>query len=63
VEGDDPARRLLEMAKEYGDRFKDEKEALRIEKYPDTLMVVGQEYMLPGARSRFFRMSFASSQQ
>lgn len=63
VEGDDPARRIAEMAKEYGDKFKDEKEAIRIEKYPDTQMVVGQEYQLPGARSRFFRMSFASSQQ
>lgn len=63
VEGDDPAKRMLEMAKEYADRFKDEKEAIRIEQYPDTQMVVGQEYQLPGARNRFFRMSFASSQQ
>jgi len=63
VDGDDPARRMLEMAKEYADRFKDEKEAIKFAEYPTTEMVVGQEYMLPGARSRFFRMSFASSQQ
>ena len=62
VDNDDPAKRLMEMAKEYGDRFKDEKEAIKVEKYPNTLLVVGTEYQLPGQRNRFFRMNFAASQ-
>jgi hypothetical protein len=62
VEGDDPARRILEQAKEYGDRFKEEKEAITKEEYPRPNIIVGQEMMLPGQRNRFFRMSFAATQ-
>lgn len=62
VDGDDPAKRLLDMAKEYGDKFKDEKELLTKYEYPQTVLVIGQEYMLPGQRNRFFRMNFAATQ-
>jgi len=62
TENDDPAKRILDMAAPYGDRFKEEKELITKEEYPSTVLVIGQEYMLPGQRNRFFRMSFAASQ-
>jgi len=61
-DGDDPARRMLEMAKEYGEKFALEKKEIATAKYPNIRIIVGQEMQMPGARNRFFRMSFAATQ-
>jgi hypothetical protein len=48
-------------SKEYLEEFKDAKEALRIEKYPNIYIISTPEFQLPGGRSRFFREMWKSS--
>lgn len=49
---------MKSMADDFKESFKEQKENIRIERYPSPGTIVTPEFQLPGQRQRFFRMAF-----